>query len=545
MKRKSLFSRILSLCMVLALAVSVGATSVFAAPITTADQKGTITIQGLEADANVQASLYKIIDVNMDSTSVQPKDPVYTWNSDVKQWVADNYAAYTKDGAVTEAFTQAAAADLTKFYAALAKAIENSTITITAAKEVTLDSVTHSATADNMAMGQYLFIANDTTGTPPHHHAPATATLYPEWDGSQWVLNDTEISLKGNGGTIDKSLVGDDTSVGIGDKVEYTVDATIPIYPDNAEADAKNFKIADIMDAGLTWDGTVSITAGAEKDAQPGDQEVADTYYTVATSTTVGTHGTSTFEITFKYDDLKAAFPDAEYVHVTYSGTVNKDGFTNNPLDNQAFLGVNTNPYDPASFGWTPTDIVTVYTYGITVTKVGEENAALSGAEFKLYSDKDCQNEIAFVGSNGVYTKATTDQTGSKATALVTTTDGTLQLKGLGDGTYYLKETKAPADYSLPNNPVTTITVGKGTGEKGVFATGDCTVTSSTLVADSQQVSGYILNFSLSNSKLGDFQLPVTGGMGTVLFTAGGLVLMAGGALLIVLMIKRRKAEAK
>ena len=54
--------------------------------------------------------------------------------------------------------------------------------------------------------------------------------------------------------------------------------------------------------------------------------------------------------------------------------------------------------------------------------------------------------------------------------------------------------------------------------------------------------SGKMFTVNLKNAEPG-FELPTTGGMGTVLFTAGGLVIMACGAALVLVTLKKKKAE--
>ena len=74
----------------------------------------------------------------------------------------------------------------------------------------------------------------------------------------------------------------------------------------------------------------------------------------------------------------------------------------------------------------------TLAPYTLKVTKVNEKGKTLEGAEFTIYTDKDCRTELAKIvtDSNGV---ATTDPL-------------TVEKK------YYLKETKAPQGYRIPKD---------------------------------------------------------------------------------------------
>lgn len=68
--------------------------------------------------------------------------------------------------------------------------------------------------------------------------------------------------------------------------------------------------------------------------------------------------------------------------------------------------------------------------FKLKVVKVNDKNTSLEGAEFTLYSDKDCTIEIGKATSNA---------------------QGELVFEGLKVGTtYYFKETKAPAGYRIP-----------------------------------------------------------------------------------------------
>ena len=570
---KSTMARLFALCLTVAMVLSMATMGAFAAPITSTTQTGSITITGSANDVGAEVSLYKIINVNMVNAngSIQPKDPVYTWEEAVGKWVAMLYPQYakviehkteTEEGTtttytyeVTKAFSEANAAILGAFYHDL----EGSGKLGTAAKTVKLEST--SATISGVAMGQYLVTASKTGNT----YNPATATLYPVWSDSSksWELNDATVVLKSKGG-IDKNVEGEkgdnsDLGYAVGDTVTYRLDVAIPVYPEDATA--TKFNVGDKMSHGLTWDKAVTVywsEDGIMNTVEKGEGDnvtvVPDPEYRVdASNYALATpeddpelaEDEITFEVRFDYKNLIKNCSGAKYVHVVYNATLNEDAFEEDALGNDAYVGVNTNPYDEDSYEKTEVE-KEVYTYGINVTKVdAEDGVALLGAEFKLYSDAACKNEIKFVGANGTYTRAK-NQEGESVT-LSTNGLGQINLGGLDVGTYYLKEVKAPDGYQLPSDKdaVTTLVMDDTTGGTPNGADGNLdsgTATGSMVEENTTATNGNMLSFKLMNTKPG-FELPTTGGMGTVLFTAGGLVIMACGAVLVLVTLKKKKAE--
>ena len=566
---KSTMARLFALCLTVAMVLSMATMGAFAAPITSTTQTGSITITGSANDVGAEVSLYKIINVNMVNAngSIQPKDPVYTWEEAVGKWVAMLYPQYakviehkteTEEGTtttytyeVTKAFSEAGAAILGAFYHDL----EGSGKLGTAAHTITLDTM--SKDISGVAMGQYLVTASKAGNT----YNPATATLYPVWGTNSWELNDATVVLKSKGG-IGKEVVGGDLGYAVGDTVTYRLDVAIPVYPKagpDEEIIHKRFEVGDTMGKGLTFSGLkdeegndlVKVYANTSPNSYDKDKDlvpmgsVEDANYTIS-------EAENGFEIRFNYDKLKATVGTDTYVHVVYTATLNEDAFEKDALGNEAYLGVNTDPYDNDSYEKT-TVKKKVYTYGINVDKVDANDlVALLGAEFKLYSDKECTKEIKFVDSDGYYTRAKDQE--SAGVTLKTNGLGQVILGGLDVGTYYLKEVKAPDGYQLPSDKdaVTTIVmtddkIGTGEGAKngqdGVLEQEKTSATGNMVVANSTSIiNNNVISFQLGNNKPG-FELPTTGGMGTVLFTAGGLVIMACGAALVLVTLKKKKAE--
>lgn len=553
---KSTMARLFALCLTVAMVLSMATMGAFAVntPIQSSTPTGSIYIKGTDRDDNTNVKIYQIITVNLDENTFQPKDPVYQWVDEVAALLKESeYAKYvdTKNhNAVTEAFSLktsdedevgATAAELSAFYDALATVIEHKALVLDEPREAVVNG-TSATPVENMRLGQYLIIAEDTGS---YEHKPATATLYPQWGdhdnnnetGETWYVEDANVVLKGDKGTIDKEV--DNPTVSVGDEVTYTVKASVPVYPEDATA--TSFNVGDTMGVGLTWQEEKGVTVYWSSDGVTySGNKVDPKYYELKPDAVVKVNNKETkvtFQVEFEYKELVAKYADAKYVHVEYTATINEHAFKEDALGNDAYLGVNTNPYDDGSYETTTTE-EDVYTYGIDVTKVDANDlVALLGAEFKLYSDDTCTKEIKFVGSDGVYTKALDQE--SAGVTLETNGLGQITLGGLDVGTYYLKEVKAPGGYQLPASPVTTITL---TDSEPNGKLDDGTTASGSMLVDKVSADGNVISFKLGNTKPG-FELPTTGGMGTVLFTAGGLVIMACGAALVLVTLKKKKAE--
>lgn len=537
---KKVTALFLALAMILGMSVSVSAIG--------STDTGTIRVTGAEAGVSVTA--YRLMDVNYDFDNAnQPVDPVYEWVDALAGWVRENYSAYIgtgTDNSVQEAFSTAEADDIAAFYDALAAQIRSNSIT--------LDSVT--AKADGGAvditvrtMGNYLVLVENGMNV----YSPSAVNLVPVWNDETdaWEMSTpAKVELKSKEVSVTKTAeTADDSGItaSIGDRVNYTVTADVPGYPAATLDKNKTFNIYDTLQAGLTLDadsirvtGYVGGTEGEMTDLTDGN--AGNSYYTLTTTGAVdlGREGVS-FSLVFNYDNLKNA-DDVKFdtIQVAYSAVVDKDALVFNSnadrgnLGNTAKLSYSNNPYATTASYKDVIDDAKVYTYGIKITKVDsvDNSKFLPGAEFTVSLSEDGSNPISFVKTgDGAYRKAESGTETGDTTVTVgaegSGVQGMLTLSGLDADTYYLTETKAPDGYNKLGSPIEIIIA--DTEPNGIVNDG----TDSADGAD-----GYVEK-KVENSD--GFQLPTTGGIGTILFTAGGILLMGLGVIVLVFVILRRR----
>lgn len=327
--------------------------------------------------------------------------------------------------------------------------------------------------------------------------------------GDDWTYNITA-KPKNEKQTIEKSVDDSDKTVGIGETKNYTLETSIPTYGTEYDTETIDpvFNIYDRMSSGLEFQNDIKVTV----DKTP-VEEGQDTY----TIFTEGI-GDKTFEIRFAPSFIMAHRGDE--VVVQYSAKITKDAVYE--IGNTAGITYNNKPGETQ--GKTENE-EKVYTFGIDLTKKdANDGKGLNGAEFKL-SDGNDGNIDFVVNNNGIIVNEST----ALPTIKIDEVDGKLIIKGLPAGTYTLTETKSPEGYTLLTQPITIV----------INANADGTFDSATIDGtpiESGVVNG-IVPVEVKNSK--GFNLPATGGMGTYLFTIGGIVIMAGAAFALIAMKKR------
>ena len=555
-----------ALCLTLALAFCL-ALPVWADEPTTYDisvgQTGTIQVNGIQesADTTVTVNVYQLMTVKFDTTNQQPEEPLYTWVSGVAQWLNTNtnetYKAYinASDNSVTENFSVPTtdengtkAAEIAAFYDALAAAIRSNAIALTATSSQTVQGSgiqPVSASINNLDMGNYLVLIEGGMKV----YRPSAVNLVPEWKKTsespetwEWVLETANVELKSSEPALTKTV--SDTQVAIGDTVTYTLVAYLPYYPENALH--KHYQISDVLPDGMTLNATsVEVYAGDEL-SQTIKLDGSTDYNLKSSNAQRPTDVTTdedvmaaSFAVTFQ-DITTLAESGYTKIKVTYTATANEyinilENSDDSANTNTAYLDYNNDPYGSATSWQTKTATATVYSYGIMVNKKDEESNPLSGAKFTLSANANGSNLITFDGSDGNYHKATSSENG--VTEIEVDSSGKLTLSGLDVGTYYLTETKAPGGYVKLATPKTIVITDNKTGAEG---TQDFPKPNGLLEDNSTGTDGADGYYELDVVNSKGFTLPSTGGMGTVLFTTIGIVLMGGGLVLLLLYLRRR-----
>ena len=285
----------------------------------------------------------------------------------------------------------------------------------------------------------------------------------------------------------------------------------------------------DTLSEGITFDklDTVEITNG-----DGGASQVID-----AANYTRTPNGSQSFTLSIK--DVKTCVPDLNKgatITVTYTAHLNDKATVNtagSPATtenkNSVYLQYSNNPRIDTSLDHTTTSEVCVYTYQLNNTKYHDDDTPgneLAGAGFRLYSDEACtpEQEVKLYKKDNFYypIKDATDKA-QDAVEMFSDEHGQFNVKGLDAGTYYLKETKTPDDYSpCPDKKI---------------------VISATHTEYNVNLSGESnLNNKIINIKAGGITLPSTGGIGTTIFyvVGGGLMVAA-----IVLLVTKKRMENK
>ncbi len=245
-------------------------------------------------------------------------------------------------------------------------------------------------------------------------------------------------------------------------------------------------------------------------------------------------------------DDTKGALINVDgksKVYVNYKARLDPTkvsaGMLGKGQKNTVTLTYSNNPHAVGT-GTTVEHPAYDYTYGIDVTKVGNEETPkkLSGVVFKLQEKNGDTVEDKYIDANGV------KQANAEAAKLTTNEEGKINVVGLDEGTYVLTEvTPAPGYDNSHGDKGITFTIKRGslTESNTEVVNPELTVDDAddqSLVTSANATNGMV-HLTVTDKK--GSNLPLTGLNGvTFTWIAGGAVLCIGVAHLI---RSRKQAE--
>lgn len=343
----------------------------------------------------------------------------------------------------------------------------------------------------------------------------------------------------------------DASDYSVGDKVPYTITVKVPhellaAYEDDS-ADAvltvkdtpKNLWVVEgTIEAKPSGENAEAVTVGV--DIKVDSTESIDngkgftaTFTKSALKALVGTG--DTFVITYKAELKDTAVMtvagNPNTVSLKYSNKIGTDG----KIDTGSKKEIHNS--------------AVVYTFKITIEKRGENatGALLDGVTFDLYKRDD---NGTVKGSDIGFTDENKDKKFVKVKENLTTVKGYVSASGLANGDYYLVETKtADKTYNLLSGPVkvtlnveytTTWTKTETYDENNNLIHIDTRETTEKFGnAVDENNEGYT-KIVVINRK--GFNLPTTGGFGTLLFSGIGVLLVVAGVGVLLSLKKKNRA---
>ena len=354
-------------------------------------------------------------------------------------------------------------------------------------------------------------------------------------------------------------------SIGVSDHygVQFVIKVTIPNY--KGDPGFTKLTIKDTLkNAKLTPDiGLNAISICSTYDPATGDLGLADLNAARMTTSIIGAYDLATGEqkivLDLDYSKLKNTAGADTVFYIAYHARLQKDAIdTDTPLTSggKTNMGKNTaaltyelttdsteKTTDPVS--------TSVYTYSVKLEKKDADGNALTGAKFHLYRDAAMTDEVALAKdtTNNFYYPA---DYGVAGVEIDTGSESSFLIKGLEQGIYYLKETATKAGYYLPKGVFEIVLTGDGNATTDRKLTGKLAAAYSTFTAMDSADGSLIGTVSVDGTAVNQLDivlknssqpiLPSTGGMGTALFTFGGVALMVLAAGLTIYMRKRKES---
>ncbi len=212
---------------------------------------------------------------------------------------------------------------------------------------------------------------------------------------------------------------------------------------------------------------------------------------------------------------------EGQKITINYNAKLNKNCEVGKVANvNKAYLKYSNNPYQINNTAKTKTVTTLTYTISLNIEKIGEikteetEKQYLSGAIFDIYDEPEYKEGILIPEKNQNRKLIGTVEIGE---------EGKAKYNSLGAGTYYIKESKAPDGYNMLKEEIEMKVIATYDGFDINWEVEDKS-NSKLVLIEKEIAEGTNINLEIQNTR--GVQLPVTGGMGTLIFTVVGIGIM-------------------
>ncbi len=571
-KFKKILALALSLAMVLGMSVTTFASSTTTdlfGDVPSSKDNGKITVTNLKAGDTVD--IYKIVKANYTENGFTGYESVHYTNADgVKtSMIADVNLPTANE------------------IAALLTHIEGTNHADCDASQVTRQGIVDPNKTEieflGLEVGTYLVKVTAGEGSTTVYN-PMVASVYYVTEGtddkiengtvdadSKWdIQGDTVYAKSSDDNDITKTIVDSDRDensegygkgddVAAGTTVSFAIEGTIPSY-DKEFYTSPVYKITDTLSDGLDF---VTVEADAEagtsaKTAQEILQEKADEIFGKNNSSIEVNGRMFTLTVKPAYLQTIAGYPENNEIpddaatsdrtfKFVYSAVLNGSSYNFDPSTNTAKVTYSNKPATDTDAGTTDGPDKKTYHYTFSIGARLTANDQITTETTNIIQKIDSTtgkilstSETVVEGDTTLFDKVASGavfelkhNTTGKVYEETTDENGQLIFEGLDAGEYTLKETKAPAGYSL-SNITYPVVITPTYNEDGQLTNLEIKINNESVMNFSATYeSGSIKKIvvagdknvtKIPNTKLSS--LPSTGGIGTTIFTIGGCAIM-------------------